>query len=130
VAVEDHPVDYAEFEGVIPEGEYGAGTVMVWDRGTYEPNNGTDVADALRKGQLTFTLHGRKLKGRWSLIRLRGRHWLLIKLRDRYASSKDISAAAPKSVLTGRTLAQIAADEGGDVVKAASGDPPRRTRRR
>src|SRR2546426_11395858 len=130
VAVEDHPVDYAEFEGVIPEGEYGAGTVMVWDRGTYEPNNGTDVADALRKGQLTFTLHGRKLKGRWGLIPLRRRPWLLIKLRDRYASSKDISAAAPKSVLTGRTLAQIAADEGGDVVKAASGDPPRRTRRR
>src|SRR2546425_6849319 len=76
VAVEDHPVDYADFEGVIPEGEYGAGTVMVWDRGTYEPNDGTDIAAALRNGQLTFTLHGRKLRGGWSLIRLRGRHWL------------------------------------------------------
>jgi bifunctional non-homologous end joining protein LigD len=125
VAVEDHPVDYADFEGVIPEGQYGGGTVMVWDRGTYRPDKGTDVAAGLRKGELTFMLYGRKLKGGWSLIRLRGRDWLLIKQRDRYASANDLTTTAPKSVLTGRTLAQIAADEGGDVAKAATGDPPR-----
>jgi bifunctional non-homologous end joining protein LigD len=129
VAVEDHPVDYADFEGVIPEGEYGGGTVMVWDRGTYQPEDSTDVATALLKGQLAFTLQGKKLKGGWSLVRLRGRDWLLIKRRDRYASTEDITTAAPRSVLTGRTLAQIAADEGGDVAKAASGDPPTRARR-
>ncbi|OLE36677.1 MAG: hypothetical protein AUG00_09935 [Candidatus Rokubacteria bacterium 13_1_20CM_2_70_7] len=130
VAVEDHPVDYAGFEGIIPEGEYGGGTVMVWDRGTYRPVDGTDVAAALRKDQLTFTLQGRKLKGGWTLLRLRGRHWLLIKRRDRYASTRDIAVSAPTSMLTGRTLAQIAADEGGDVAKAASGDPPKSARRR
>jgi bifunctional non-homologous end joining protein LigD len=129
VAVEDHPVDYADFEGVIPEGEYGAGTVMVWDRGTYRLDDDTDVAAALRKGQLSFTLRGRKLQGGFTLLRLRGRHWLLIKRRDRYASTADITVAAPTSVLTGRTLAQIAADEGGDVARAASGDP-RSARRR
>ena len=130
VEVEDHPIEYAKFEGVIPEGEYGGGTVMVWDLGTYRPVDGTDVASALLRGRLTFTLHGRKLKGGWSLVRLRGRNWLLIKRRDRYASTKDITLAAPASVLTGRMLAQIAADEGGDVAKAASGDPPARAPRR
>jgi bifunctional non-homologous end joining protein LigD len=130
VEVEDHPVDYADFEGVIPEGEYGAGAVMVWDRGTYRPEAGQDVATALRKGRLTFTLEGRKLKGGFSLVRLRRRNWLLVKRRDRYASKKDITLAAATSVLTGRTLAQIAADEGGDVIKAASGDPPKSRRRR
>ena len=130
VAVEDHPVDYADFEGVIPEGEYGAGTVMVWDRGTYRPDDVTDVPAALRKGELTFTLRGRRLKGGFSLVRLRDRHWLLIKRRDGYASTKDITVAAPTSARSGRTLAQIAADAGGDVVRAASGDPPRGARRR
>ena len=130
VAVEDHPVDYADFEGVIPEGEYGGGTVMVWDRGVYRPAAGADVAASLRKGELTFTLQGRKLKGGWSLVRLRGRNWLLIKRRDAYASAEDITVRAPTSVLTARTLAQIAADEGGDVAKAASGDPPQTAQRR
>jgi len=130
VAVEDHPVDYADFEGVIPEGEYGGGTVMVWDRGVYRPAKGADVAASLRKGELTFTLQGRKLKGGWSLVRLRGRNWLLIKRRGAYASAEDIAVRAPTSVLTGRTLAQIAADEGGDVAKAASGDPTTTAHRR
>src|SRR6267142_4730787 len=128
--VEDHPLDYADFEGVIPEGEYGGGTVMVWDRGTYQPEDAVDVAAALEKGHLAFTLRGEKLKGGWSLVRVRGRDWLLIKRRDRYASTKDITVEAPTSVLTGRTLAGIAADEGGDVAKAASGDPPTSARRR
>ena len=97
VAVEDHPLDYANFEGVIPEGEYGAGTVIVWDRGTYRPQDDTDVAAALRKGVLTFELDGQKLKGGWTLVRVRDRNWLLIKQRDRHASRKDITAAAPRS---------------------------------
>lgn len=130
IAVEDHPVAYGGFEGIIPEGEYGGGTVMVWDRGTYRPEPGTDVPAALRRGQLAFTLQGQKLKGAWALVRLRGRHWLLIKQRDRYASGRDITVSAPTSVLTGRSLARIAADEGGDVPKAATGDPPDASRRR
>ncbi|HEV8675708.1 MAG TPA: DNA polymerase ligase N-terminal domain-containing protein [Methylomirabilota bacterium] len=130
IAVEDHPVEYADFEGIIPEGEYGGGTVMVWDRGTYRAESEGDVVAALRRGQLKFTLSGRKLKGSWALVRMRGRQWLLMKHRDRYASAKDIALAAPASVLTGRTLRQIAADEGGNVEKAATGDPPTGVRRR
>jgi bifunctional non-homologous end joining protein LigD len=130
IAVEDHPVDYADFEGVIPAGQYGGGTVMVWDRGRYEPEDGADVAGALRRGRFKVTLKGRKLKGAWVLVRTGGRRWLLFKHRDGFASSKDVTLTAPRSVLSGRTLARIAADEGGDVVKAASGDPPGVARRR
>ena len=124
MAVEDHPVDYADFEGIIPEGEYGGGTVMVWDRGTYDVEGPHDVDTALDQGDLKVTLHGTKLKGSWALVRTRDRQWLLIKHRDRYASSDDITATAPASVITGRKLADIAADEGGDVAKAATGDQP------
>ena len=123
MAVEDHPVDYAEFEGIVPEGEYGGGTVMVWDRGTYEIEGQTDVASALHKGELKFTLHGAKLKGSWVLVRTRNRQWLWIKHRDEYASTDDITVTNPTSVSTGRKLAEIAADEGGDAEKAATGDP-------
>jgi DNA ligase D, 3''-phosphoesterase domain len=122
MAVEDHPVDYSDFEGTIPEGEYGGGTVMVWDRGTYAVEGPNDIATALDKGDLKLTLHGTKLKGSWVLVRTRNRQWLLIKHRDRYASTDDITAMEPTSVLTGRKLADIAADEGGDIDKAASGD--------
>lgn len=128
--VEDHPVDYAKFEGVIPEGEYGGGTVMVWDYGTYEPENAGDVSEALRKGELKFTLNGEKLKGSWVLVRTRDRQWLLIKHRDYYTTEEDVTDIAPVSILSRRTLAEIAEDEGGDVKKAATGDPkkvPRRT---
>jgi len=127
--VEDHPVDYAKFEGVIPEGEYGGGTVMVWDYGTYEPET-EDVSDALAKGELKFTLEGEKLKGSWVLVRTRNRQWLLIKHRDYYNTTEDVTELAPASILTRRTLAEIAEDEGGNVKKAATGDPktiPRRT---
>src|SRR2546425_10535250 len=103
---------------------------MLGDRATSGAGPGTDVAAALRRGRLAFTRAGRKLKGAWALVRLRGRHWLLIKQRDRYASARDITVAAPTSVLTRRTLARIAADEGGDVAKAATGDPPGAVRRR
>jgi bifunctional non-homologous end joining protein LigD len=124
MAVEDHPVDYADFEGTIPEGEYGGGTVMVWDRGTYTPEPGHDVATGLKKGDLKVRFQGRKLKGAWVLVRTRDRQWLFIKHRDRYATTNDITVAKPKSVVTGRTLADIARDEGGDVEKAARGDQP------
>lgn len=127
--VEDHPVDYAKFEGVIPEGEYGGGTVMVWDYGTYDPET-DDVSAAIRKGELKFSLDGQKLKGSWVLVRTRDRQWLLIKHRDYYTTEEEVADLAPASILTRRTLAEIAEDEGGDVKKAATGDPkkiPHRT---
>jgi len=126
--VEDHPIDYAGFEGVIPEGEYGGGTVMVWDNGTWEPEV-EDVDAALQKGDLKFTLHGKKLKGSWVLVRTRGygrssdKSWLLIKHRDEFASQADITTEEPRSVISKRLLAEIARDGGGDVEKAATGDP-------
>src|SRR5690349_13094948 len=128
--VEYNPVDYAKFEGVITEGEYGGGTVMVWDHGTYETEEDMDPAEALRKGDFKFTLDGEKLKGSWVLVRTRNRQWLLIKHRDYYTTTEDVTELAPVSILTRRSLAEIAADEGGDVEKAATGDPkkiPRRT---
>ena len=123
MAVEDHPLDYARFEGVIPEGEYGGGTVMVWDIGTYELEDAETFDEALRRGRIVFNLHGKKLKGGWVLVRTRGRQWLLMKRTDRSASSVDITTAKPRSVLTRRLLAGIARDEGGDIAKAATGDP-------
>jgi bifunctional non-homologous end joining protein LigD len=116
--VEDHPIEYANFEGIIPKGEYGGGTVMVWDRGTWEPEI-EDVDAALRQGELKFTLHGKKLRGSWVFVRTRGygsrsdRSWLLIKHRDAYASKEDITIEAPRSVVSNRLLAEIARDEGG-----------------
>lgn len=121
--VEDHPLEYAGFEGIIPDGEYGGGTVMIWDEGTYEMLDDADPAAALRKGELRFVLHGKKLKGRWTLVRTGERKWLLIKGRDTDASTTDITETHPRSVRTKRLLAEIARDEGGDVAKAATGDP-------
>jgi bifunctional non-homologous end joining protein LigD len=128
--VEDHPIEYAKFEGVIPKGEYGGGTVMVWDIGTWTQEQ-SDVEAALKKGDLKFTLHGKKLRGSWVLVRTRGfggsskPTWLLIKHRDQYASDVDIAQTKPKSVLSGRLLADIAKENGGDVEEAATGDPAR-----
>ena len=133
--VEDHPLEYADFEGVIPAGEYGGGTVMVWDRGTWAPEV-DDVAASLEKGELKLTLSGKKLAGSWVLVRTRGRGpspgkpaWLLIKHRDDAASRDDVAVAAPRSVKSGRLLAEIAWHEGGDVEKAATGDPAAEIRR-
>ena len=125
---EDHPIEYAKFEGIIPEGEYGGGTVMIWDAGTWTPES-PDVDAALKKGDLKFSLDGRKLHGSWVLVRIRAREsgrppWLLIKHRDEYASKEDIAETEPRSIVSKRILAEIARDEGGDIVKAASGDPP------
>lgn len=106
---EDHPIEYNAFEGVIPEGEYGGGTVMIWDRGTWEPDV-ADVDRALAKGELKFTLRGRKLQGSWVLVLTRGnRGWLLIKHRDAYASSTtDLTVDKPRSVVSRRTMVGIA----------------------
>jgi bifunctional non-homologous end joining protein LigD len=112
--VEDHPVEYGGFEGTIPEGEYGGGTVMLWDRGTWTPES-PDVDEALRKGELKFTLNGKKLKGSWVLVRTKGyggskkESWLLIKHRDRYASSEDVLEKKPRSVASNKLLDEIAA---------------------
>jgi bifunctional non-homologous end joining protein LigD len=129
MAVEDHPVDYGGFEGVIPEAEYGGGTVMVWDTGTWEPEQ-EDVEGAMKKGDLKFTLHGKKLGGSWVLVRTRGfgsssgrSSWLLIKHRDAYASTDDVTMREPRSAVSGRLLAEIAEAGGGDAAKAATGDP-------
>jgi bifunctional non-homologous end joining protein LigD len=107
VHVEDHPVAYADFEGTIPKGQYGGGTVMLWDRGTYEPLTSTPSKD-LKKGKLHFTLHGDKLHGEWYLVRLRGEddQWLIIKGGE---SMKPVSKRADDhSVLTNRTMKQLA----------------------
>jgi bifunctional non-homologous end joining protein LigD len=112
VRTEDHPLDYADFEGIIPPGQYGSGTVVVWDHGAWEPEG--DPAEAMKKGRLTFTLHGEKLHGRWHLVKTRGdgrqETWLLFKGRDDAASdTADVVAENPKSVLSGRTIEQVAA---------------------
>ena len=126
--VEDHPIEYGSFEGVIPAGEYGGGTVMLWDQGTWTPDD-DDVQAALRKGSLKFTLNGEKLRGSWALVRTnsyrgKGRSsWLLIKHRDRFASKKDITVDKPRSVLSRKLLADIARQNGGDIAQAATGDP-------
>jgi len=111
VHVEDHPVDYGSFEGVIPEG-YGAGIVMLWDTGTWEPLV-PDVEAALKKGDLKFKLDGYKLKGSWALVRTRsasGRDWLLLKHRDEWAGPLDIAEFAPFSVKCGGDFEDILAD--------------------
>ncbi len=122
VQVEDHPMEYGGFEGIIPKGQYGGGTVMVWDQGTWEPQAvSADVDAALRAGSLKFILHGEKLKGKWALIRMGGKaanekkpNWLLIKEHDEYERSSDdppITEAEPNSVVTGRDIEQIAHSE-------------------
>jgi bifunctional non-homologous end joining protein LigD len=127
---EDHPLDYADFEGIIPEGEYGGGTVMVWDFGSWMPES-PDVGAAMKKGDLKFTIHGTKLHGSWVLVRIKSwdkkggdDNWLMIKHRDEHASTDDVTLSHPWSVLTGRSLRQIATDGGGNVEKAADADPP------
>jgi bifunctional non-homologous end joining protein LigD len=116
--VEDHPLEYGSFEGVIPKGNYGAGTVMVWDEGTYEERHSatTKAAEAamkegLAKGHLSFILNGRKLKGEFSLIRFKNdaRSWLLVKKRDGYSHFKRFDRFDERSVKTGRDLREIAA---------------------
>lgn len=111
--VEDHPVDYGHFEGIIPQGEYGGGTVMLWDEGTWIPEDPNPTA-AYRKGHLSFVLKGKKLKGRWSLIKFKSageKSWFLLKSKDKYAQSLDdydITEVKPNSVLTKQSIEEIA----------------------
>jgi bifunctional non-homologous end joining protein LigD len=118
VQVEDHPMEYGGFEGTIPKGQYGGGTVMLWDEGTWEPVG--DADESLAKGNLKFVLHGQKLQGKWVLVRMGGKaaneakpNWLLIKEHDQYEQTADdepITEKAPNSVLTQRDMDGIARD--------------------
>ena len=113
--VEDHPLDYGDFEGIIPRG-YGAGIVMLWDKGTWIPEV-SDVAAAIEKGALKFSLNGVKLKGSWVLVRRErdDRSWLLMKLRDDWAGEIDVTEVAPASVKSFGDFSDILAAEGPEV---------------
>jgi bifunctional non-homologous end joining protein LigD len=111
---EDHPYDYASFEGVIPEGNYGAGNVIIWDNGTWEfIEPGDDPVKALQQGKLTFRMYGKKMFGEWALVKIRGRspkgnEWLLLKHRDEFANDKiDVTEVAPQSVVSNRTIEDV-----------------------
>jgi bifunctional non-homologous end joining protein LigD len=129
VRTEDHPLSYGEFEGIIPKGEYGGGTVMLWDRGTWAPIEGKSASD-LDEGHLHFTLDGERMKGEWLLVRMKGRpgekreNWLLRKVQDEFAERGDtLVEQGLTSVLTGRTMAEIETDRAGAVsLKGKEGD--------
>jgi bifunctional non-homologous end joining protein LigD len=121
VEVEDHPLDYGDFEGTIPEGEYGGGTVLLWDRGYWEPEGDKTPEEALADGDFKFTLEGKRLHGSWVLVRMKGdkfggkrTNWLLIKHRDDYAVDGDAGAILEedRSVASGRSMETIAAGKG------------------
>ncbi|MFG3250269.1 DNA polymerase ligase N-terminal domain-containing protein [Streptomyces sp. NPDC048187] len=129
VPTEDHPLEYEEFEGVIPAGEYGGGTVIVWDRGTYEPlshdrrGRPVDFAESLARGHARFRLHGAKLHGEYALTRFRGGSdggagadvaWLLVKTAGGGQGRGTPDPRRARSARTGRTLARVAAEEGGE----------------
>ncbi|MEJ2350645.1 MAG: DNA polymerase ligase N-terminal domain-containing protein [Anaerolineales bacterium] len=122
VPTEDHPIEYAEFEGVIPDDEYGGGTVLVWDTGGYrnlrteKDNDGASMGEALEDGKLEVWLEGKKIKGGYALIRTgsgEGSRWLLIKMDDEQADARrNPTSTEPKSVLSNRTLDEIKEEEG------------------
>ncbi|MEU3956144.1 DNA polymerase ligase N-terminal domain-containing protein [Streptomyces achromogenes] len=126
VPTEDHPLEYEDFEGVIPKGEYGGGTVIVWDHGTYEPlshdrrGRPVDFAESLERGHATFRLHGAKLHGEYALTRFREggadgeEAWLLVRKGPARSGHGTPDPRRARSVRTGRTLAQVAAGTGGD----------------
>ena len=135
--VEDHPIEYNRFEGIIPKGEYGGGTVMLWDRGTYEPNydeGRNDIQalrDGLRRGRLKVRFDGRRMQGGWTLVRMHGRDedagkpaWLFIKERDEHADpSLELVAASMTSVATHRTMEQIATGRSRRWTRASGPEP-------
>lgn len=132
VEVEDHPIEYGSFEGVIPEGEYGGGTVMLWDFGTYTPRG--DAVVMYRDGNLKFDLHGHKLEGGFALVRMKRRpketkdNWLLIKERDEHVrphAAYDVLAALPLSAKTGRSMEEIAAAGAEPPAEGGDADPSR-----
>src|SRR5215203_1386958 len=104
MAVDDHSISWGDFEGVIGEGQYGAGPVIVWDRGSYENLRDEPMEDGLAAGHVSFWLDGEKLHGGWSLRRTDGRRWLLVKRRDEHAGDGDPVAERPESVVSGRTI--------------------------
>ena len=112
---EDHPYDYASFEGVIPDGNYGAGNVIIWDQGTWEfIEPGDDPVKALKNGKLTFRLYGKKMFGEWALVKIKGRsvgkgnEWLLLKHRDAYANEQiDVTEVAPRSVVSNLLVEEV-----------------------
>lgn len=117
VPVQDHRLDYGGFEGVIPTGSYGAGAVLLWDHGTWEPDS--DAAAALADGSLGFILHGTKLSGAWRMVRMKPRQgerqpsWLLIKAKDAAArprSAPDVLIEQPLSIVSGRSIEELAAE--------------------
>lgn len=131
VEVEDHPLEYGEFEGTIPRGEYGGGAVLLWDRGTWSPE-AADPVVAFREGMLKFRLEGEKLRGRWMLVRMKPRadekanNWLLVKERDdeaRPLASLDVLDERPESVVSGRTIDEVAADRAGTGTPQSPGQP-------
>ncbi|HEY8956181.1 DNA ligase D [Chitinophaga sp.] len=136
--VEDHPYNYKDFEGIIPEGNYGAGTVMVWDEGTYEPaeqddtdkkQQTKDLLHQLHSGKLKFVLKGKKLKGSFALVKAAGRGenaWLLMKVKDRYASKTDVTTKN-KSVVSGKTIEQIAQNPDHKIWKSNRGQTAGKT---
>jgi bifunctional non-homologous end joining protein LigD len=121
VMVEDHPLDYAAFEGVIPEGEYGGGQVIVWDRGTYSPDEDGELffgdreraqeqmRNGLAQGKISVVLRGEKLKGSWTLVKTKRGDWLLIKHRDEYAQSEHDILGDGKSVISGLSIEDLKA---------------------
>jgi bifunctional non-homologous end joining protein LigD len=116
---EDHPYDYASFEGVIPAGQYGGGNVIIWDNGTWEfIEPGDDPVKALKSGKLTFRMFGKKMFGEWALVKIHGRgdgkgnEWLLLKHRDEFANSDiDVTEVAPRSVVSDLTVEEIGASK-------------------
>lgn len=133
VRTEDHPLDYARFEGSIPKGEYGGGTVMLWDNGTWEPIAGKDPRKTLSEGHLHFILHGRRMQGEWILFRLKprgkekGENWILRKVNDAFAAgSDDLIGVHLTSIDTGRTMEEIAAGKAVPAQKGASASPSKR----
>ena len=112
VRTEDHPIEYADFEGTIPPGNYGAGAMIVWDRGTFHTADETAVAEGLTRGKLDVELHGHKLQGRWGLVRTKGeggKNWLLIKKGSGVAAGPELVTAHPRSVLSGLTVGELGA---------------------
>jgi len=114
---EDHPYDYASFEGVIPAGQYGGGNVIIWDNGTFELTEPDNGVKGIKQGKLAFKMYGKKMFGEWALVKIRGRspkgnEWLLLKHRDEYANAKiDVTEVAPQSVISGKTVEEIGDSE-------------------
>jgi bifunctional non-homologous end joining protein LigD len=111
---EDHPYDYASFEGVIPAGNYGGGNVIIWDNGTWELTEPDDPVEGIKSGKLAFRMYGKKMFGEWALVRIKGRpgskgnEWLLLKHRDEFANADvDVTEVAPRSIISDKTVEEI-----------------------